>query len=208
MTSEHSQPPVPEPTIISSGAISRLNLQGRREEFVPLSIVDECRGALAKMPEGKTGIVIGSGPKTDFWRSRGWRTLDINPETGADIIHDANRASEIVPDGSLDFVYAEAVTMDPRGLTGVSPARLLHQANKALRIGGKLIVETAHFENNPRTTLPDRNIYIKLLQSHGFHGVAELDEIKYTSEDRSKLHQKVVYYGEKMRNGFQDTREK
>jgi len=187
---------------MSTDAIERLNSQGMREEFAPLKIVDDCREALYAMPGGKEGIVVGSGSNTESWRARGWQTLDIAPGSNADIIHDANWMADILPPESQDYIYAEAIRMDPNGIEGASPARLLNQFNRVLKPGGKLIIETAHFEGIPISTLPDREQYIKLLQDNGFHGIAELGPISYLNPERTKYQQSVVYYGEKKRSGF------
>lgn len=195
---------VPEPLNMASDTIERLNSQGMREKFEPLRIVDECREALYDMPEGKEGIVVGSGPNTELWRAKGWKTLDLDPESNADMILNANEMAGTVAPESQDFVYAEAITMDSKGVKGASPARLLNQFNKVLKPGGKLIIQTAHFEG-VKTSLPNREGYIKLLQAHGFYGIAELGTIHYLDETGSKYEQRVVYYGEKKRAGFETT---
>lgn len=121
---------------LPTNTIASMNAEGLREAFEPLRVVDQAREALYKMPEGKIGIVLGSGPNTGKWRSRGWVTLDVDPQYGADITGDANYLERFVPDGNLDFVYAECITFDPEAKKGVHPVRLLQQANQALRMGG------------------------------------------------------------------------
>jgi hypothetical protein len=51
--------------VISQDAVARLNSEGFRYTWEPLRTVDEAREAAMRMPEGRTGIVIGSGPNTD-----------------------------------------------------------------------------------------------------------------------------------------------
>jgi hypothetical protein len=187
---------------MATDTIKRLNSQGMREKFRPLGIVDECREALSKVPRGKEGIVVGSGSNTESWKARGWKTLDLNPESHADMVLNANWMADAIPPESQDFVYAEAITMDPKGVRGASPARLLDQFNKVLKPGGKLIIQTAHFEGVPETTLPNRVQYTKLLQAHGFHGIAELGPIEHLNREEPAYTQQVTYYGEKRRAGF------
>jgi predicted SAM-dependent methyltransferase len=133
--------------------------------------------------------------------TKGWTTLDIDPNVEPDITIDANLMEEEVPRDSIDYIYAEAITMDPEGMKGVTPARLLQQCNKALKLGGMLIIETANFENYPETTIPGKQTFLTLLQNHGFHGVAELHPmIKHGNT--SERSQKVIYYGKKKRAGY------
>jgi SAM-dependent methyltransferase len=174
-----------------------------RNKFEPLRIVDESREALFSMPEGKQGTVVGSGINTEQWKAKGWKTLDIDPKHRADMIHDANTMTEILPPESQDFIYAELINMDPMGLKGASPARLLQQFNKVLKPDGKLIIKTAHIEGESDSTLPNRNKYIELLKKHGFTGVAELGPIEHYGPEGEIEAQSVIYYGEKKRAGFQ-----
>jgi len=192
---------VPEPMEIGSATISRLNSQGERKKMKQLDIIDSCREALNQMPDGKTGVVLGSGQNTEGWKQRGWKTLDIDPADNPDIVYDANHMDQVVAPESLDFIFAEAVRMDVKGREGVSPARLLQQANETLKMGGKIIIKTAHFENI-KSELPIRQEYVKLLQAHGFHGVAELGPIIWIDKEQGKYNQQVIYYGEKQQQGF------
>ena len=189
---------VPEPQIIATDAVSRLNFEGQREKLPFLDIIDGCREALARMPEGKTGIVIGSGRNTNEWKYRGWKTLDKDPVFEPDLACDANLMSETVPPGSQDFIFAECLTFDPFGEKGVVPARLLAEANKVLKTGGKLIIKTAHEEDTSKSkfmTIPDRRRYMYELQKHGFHGISELGKLEGSM-------QRVIYWGEKVRDGY------
>lgn len=198
-----SHKPVPKPALMGTPAISRLNREGLRTTYEPLNIVDEAREVLARMPESKSGIVLGSGPNTESWKQKGWKTLDINPASKADYTTDANKLETVISPNSQDFLHAEFIRFDPKGVEGVGPGRLLQQANKALKDGGIIIVETAHQEGMP-TTLPDRQDFIKKMADHGFQAVAELHEIKHPGNGASE--QKVVYYGRKLAEGYQEGR--
>lgn len=186
--------------LISPEAIQRLNSEGMRYEWEPLRIVDEGRVAMARMPEGQVGIVIGSGDNTTKWRARGWDTLDIDPTVKADMTIDANELETAITPGSQDYLLAECVTFKPLGEKGVSPARLLQQANKGLKIGGILMVETASFENHPKITIPNRFHFPGLMVAHGFDVVIEVDTCYHSEEDQRQ--QRVVYYGKKVAEGF------
>lgn len=106
---------LPQPLTIGESAVRRFNLQGLRENYPPLNIIDTARIAMSRMPDGKAGIVLGSGPNTTDWRQRGWQTLDIDPLAGADYLIDANRLEEVVHPGSQDFVLAERILFDYSG---------------------------------------------------------------------------------------------
>ena len=107
---------VQPPLHVSVSTISELNKAGERKNHPWLNTVDEMREALYRMPQGKTGIVLGSGQNTDAWKDRGWYTVDVDPNFGADAIHDANEIAQIVPTDSLDYLYAECITMDTLGI--------------------------------------------------------------------------------------------
>jgi SAM-dependent methyltransferase len=193
---------VPEPVNLGADTIWRLNSEGMRGEYEPLTIVDECRDAMRKMPEGHKGIVLGSGDNSSEWRHRGWKTLDIDPMVHADFTADANHLENVLKPASMDYICAEAIRMDPNGIIGVSPARLLHQANMALKPGGKLIIVTANYGGYTEVTLPEKDKYARLMQRHGFQGVIEVHPRNYHQGDLEKFDQKVVYYGVKKRTGY------
>ena len=195
---------VKTPVLISPEAVKRLNGEGVRYGWEPLRIVDEGRIAIARMPEGKSGIVIGSGPNTPEWKTRGWRTLDIDPQAGADMTLDANQLETMVPADSQDFLLSEYLTFDQLGKEGVTPARLLQQANRILKIGGELIIESVSFENLPESTIPNRLEFAELMAKHGYDTVVEVGEYYHFGEDKKE--QRVVYYGKKVASGFDGAR--
>lgn len=191
---------------IADSAVSRLNREGYRNRWEPLDIVDSSREALVRMPEGKTGIVIGSGPNTAEWKGRGWKTLDINPAVGADMTVDANHLETVVMPGTEDYIFAECVKFDPKGNEGVSPSRLLQQANKTLRTGGLIIVEGVNLENYPDASSPPRKQFAALMTQHGFNAVVEVTEYHHFGEDSKE--QRVYYYGRKVATGYDESRTK
>lgn len=190
---------------MGADAITRLNTEGLRKSFEPLKIVDEAREALSVMPQGKMGLVLGSGSNTSEWRSRGWYTLDLDPESRADITGDANDLEVHVPTGILDFVYAECINFDPKAEQGVHSTRLLQQVNKALRNGGELIIRTAHGINVPgRVTVPDKETFAGRMVKHGFRTVVESHKFQsFPHPDGGEFsQQEVVYYGQKVADGY------
>lgn len=197
-----------DPIYVSAQAISRLNAVGERDNFPWLNIVDEMRVALSNMPDGKVGVVIGSGGNTMDWKERGWRTLDIDPSSGADLIYDANWLGAIVFPNSVDYLYAECLTIDPDGVAGVSPARLLNQANRILKQGGILGVKTVSMENpDEGTTIPHRQKFGKAFANHGFNVVVQLHEYfphPSTPNPDGFAEQRVVYYGRKVAEGYSE----
>ncbi len=194
---------VPPPEVIGENAVGRLNLLGEREIYPPLDIIGRARIALSKMPEGKAGIVLGSGPNTADWKRRGWKTLDIDPSVGADYTANANETEKHVALSSQDFIFVETIVFDRRGRKGVGPGRLLQQANAVLRPGGILVIKSAHAEGAPNRQVPDRHWYAGQLQKHGFQAVVEVHDI---NEDPAEqyLDQRVVYYGVKVAEGFSE----
>lgn len=161
-------------------------------QWEPLETISRLRLAMEQMPDGKTGIVLGSGKNTLKWKKRGWLTLDIDPVYQSDFVLDANNL-EALFQNQFDFVLAENITFHPLGINGVSPVRLLDQADKTLKIGGELIIKSAHLENIS-SSLPNRYQYSQLMYSHGFKTVVE---ISGTPTDRQSK-QIVTYYGKKM----------
>lgn len=194
---------IPEPITIGESAIRRLNLRGMHREYPPLEIIDRAREATARMPDGKTGVVLGSGPNTTEWKQRGWQTLDIDSRVGADFTIDANRLEEVLPPNSQDFVLAEAITFDQRGRKGVGRGRLLREANIVLKPGGTLIIRSAHIEGRPTAQIPDRHWFADQLRKHGFQAITEVHDIHRLSEENYQ-DQEVLYYGVKLAEGFSE----
>jgi curved DNA-binding protein CbpA len=160
--------------------------------------------ALNKMPVGKQGVVIGAGGNTENWKERGWKTLDIDPTTGADFIIDANYLEKIASPASQDFLYSEYVKFDPEGWNGVASARILQQANKILKMNGEFVIKSAIFENVPNITTPEKETFLKLLKDHGFEVVTEMGEPhKY---DENKSEQEITYYAKKTGEGYDPSR--
>lgn len=179
-----------------------------QERAAWLRTILEGRTALRKMPEGKSGIVLGSGGNTPAWKERGWRTLDIDPATQADIVINAEKLSTVVMPASEDFIYAEAIRFDPVGLNGVGWGNLLSESNRVLKKGGILVIRTAHKENKPTSTLPNRKDYVKWMARHGFNTVVELRPIRTVPkpEGGEMKEQVVIYYGQKVADGVDESR--
>lgn len=194
---------ISKPTLMAEDTIRRLNSEGFRERFEPLKIVDEAREVLERMPEGKSGIVLGSGPNTKSWKTKGWKTLDIDPSSNADFIVDANQLETLVTPASQDFLMTEFITFDPKGENGVGRGRLLQQANKALKEGATLVVRTAHQEGMA-TYLPDRRDFVHQMTDYGFQTVVELHQIIDSGGNIKE--QEVVYYGKKVAEGYVQNR--
>lgn len=202
ITSISPEQEVPDPVYMAGDAITRLNNAGMRESYKPLDIIDDCREAMARMPRNKVGIVLGSGDNTASWAERGWVTLDIDPKVDPHFALDANYLTDEIPDSSVDYVCAEAIRIDPNGIKGVSPARLLEQANRILKPNGKLIIISANVVGYDTTTLPEVGAYARLLKGHGFQGVIEIHPRNHHQGDLERFDQRVIYYGEKKRSGY------
>jgi len=184
---------------MGEAAIQGLNERGFRETYEPLDIVLTAREAMVHLPYGERGIALGTGPNTESWKQRGWETLDINPNAGADYTQDANYLTETIAPGSMDYVVAECITFDKKSVKGVGRGRLLAQANMALKPGGMVAIVTAYKPYKEGIGLPDKDTYLRQMQEHGFQAVAEMHTIR--SLDKPNQQQRVIYYGRKMAQG-------
>jgi hypothetical protein len=90
------------------------------------------------------------------------------------------------------------------GKEGMTPARLLQQANRVLCGGRSLVIESASFENTSEATVPNRAHFAELMTQHGFDTVVEVSQYHHFGEDKKE--QKVVYYGRKTAEGFDASR--
>lgn len=140
-------------------------------------MIAEAKTAFVRMPEGKRGLVIGSGPNTPQWQRRGWATLDMDPTVDPDFLVNANWLEAFVEPNTFDFVLAERLTFDRTGVRGVRPKRLAASARAILKDGGVLVVQTARHEETPlskkKPTIPLADDVMKNLKDRGFHVTAE-----------------------------------
>lgn len=203
VNSQTLENPVKPPILISDTTITRHLHEGWRYKSRIFQTIAEARAALGQMPEGKQGIVLGSGSNTLEWKAKGWQTLDIDPYWKSDFILDANRLESVVEPGSQDYIYAEHLNLDRKGVRGVGWGRLLQQANLILKEGGILFIRTGTFENSPISQLPPRDQFAQSMAQHGFSTITELHLI---TEYQGITHQDLVYYGRKMAEGFDPTR--
>jgi curved DNA-binding protein CbpA/SAM-dependent methyltransferase len=186
---------------VESVDLNEKNSKGEKENVSPEMIAKE---ALNKMPVDKQGIVLGVGGNTENWKEKGWKTLDIDPTTGADFVIDTNYLEKVVPPASQDFLYSEYIKFDPQGWEGAAPARLLQEANKVLKMNGEFVIKSAIFENVPNVTTPEKETFLKLLKDHGFEVVTEVGEPHKYGENKSE--QEITYYAKKTGEGYDPMR--
>lgn len=148
--------------------------------------------SLSHMVRGKQGIVLGSGKNTNFWKLVGWKTLDIDPKTGADYIADVNYLGGLVPPQSQDLLFAEHVPFGNNGENRIKPERLIQQAEAVLKPDGILIVRTIL---NPDIFDPDQ--FFRLMVCCGFDTQAEY--YSFPDSDTNKI-TGVDYFGQKSLN--------
>lgn len=192
---------VNKPVLMSESTFHRLTNEGGSTNWWALQLVTEGKNIVDnKLSDDQSGIVLGSGDNTQEWKTKGWFTCDINPKFNPDIVVDANDLDERVVPNSQDCLFAECLRFDSLSRNGVSPSRLLNQANKLLREGGILVIETANFEGIENTNVPKRDRYLSLMAKHGFNAVAEV--FPYYDMGGGKLDQKVIYYGKKVVDGY------
>ena len=196
---------VPPYVELSSAAIFTMNEAGLGGSYEPLIIIDEARvPALSHMPEGKYGVVVGSGPNTPEWAERGWCTLDIDPSCRPQVVADANFMAQAFPEhtwGRWDYVLAENIRIDPTGGLGVNPTKLLEEASILLKEGGILTVVSVNgYNKSPGATVPDKDIFAGKMCKLGFTTVVESHLVhKYIRSDGlgEGVQQRVIYYGRK-----------
>lgn len=192
--------------VMSSHAIKTLNRMGAKEGDERLKLIDDCRVAIAKMPQGKRGICVGSGDLTDIWRQRGWETLDLAKEYEPTYAVDANSMIKHLGSDKYDYVYVENISMSNLGgRDGVIRNRLIRQVNAILKKGGKLILQTADFGPLERncTPLPIAEYFLPFLIKSGFKPYLEVaDKTIFQDSSKRSLGERVVYYAEKISDNF------
>lgn len=161
-------------------------------QWEPLQTIDYLHKIMEQMSEDKIGLVLGSGPNTLKWKKRGWLTLDIDPCYQADFVLDANHL-ESISQNQFDFILAEYISFDSSAKRGVSSICLLNQVNKILRIGGELIIKTAHKETN-NLNLPNKYEYAQLMRNYGFKTIVEVGSF----HNIGRGEQTITYYGKKL----------
>lgn len=147
-------------------------------EISCIQLMWQSKEAMHKMPEGKKGIVIGSGGNTAKWHERGWETLDINPNYKSKHIGDANRLSEIVKERNYDFLLSENISIStvslPKPLlNAVGHRNLLLQAHRVLKKDGALIIQTIDSEKKIEDFRPGTNEYAQLMEAYGFTDISK-----------------------------------
>ena len=145
--------------------------------FETCKVVEERRS-----PRGISKLIIGSGGNTDAYKKTGWKTLDIDPVENADYILDANYMSEVILLNSQDIIYYENVSFasDESESSGVYPRRIISESAYALKLNGKLIINTViEFSNGKEgSELLSKNSiklepFLKELVKKGFQPIAK-----------------------------------
>src|SRR5690349_12998940 len=78
------------------------------------SFVSEANKAFIHMPEGKSGIVLGSGEHTNEWQKRGWQAMDYRSEENwkPDIQGNIRDLTSLTQE-NYDYMYAERIPFAP-----------------------------------------------------------------------------------------------
>jgi hypothetical protein len=197
---------------LSSQEIGQLNMEGHRDISPAIRTIDECREAMERMHEGKVGLVIGSGPNTPEWHHRGWMTLDIDASYNPTFAADANTASNVVEEKSLDFLLSEFITLHEIAGTetkvlgraievepAVGHSDLLAESNKLLKLSGRLIIRSVDMAGSEHSNLPVSEEYAQALRDHGFAPVLEIHNIEdFRDPDNRKNGVVITWYAEKV----------
>lgn len=126
--------------------------------------------------KGESMLVVGSGSNSISWRKSGAQTLDIDPTSRADFIGDANKLADVLQGKKFDIIVTEALT---QGDTGVNMKAFLIQAYKALNVGGKIIIFSAHIglmNHAKQFKILDFQETQQLLISSGFENIQAYHE--------------------------------
>lgn len=95
---------------------------------------DEFQGVYGDFTKGKC-LNIGSGFTLE--KGNGWRNLDYNPESGAEIIHDMRKFPWPLEDNSFDCVQASHVM---EHFYGDDVIRVAKEVSRILKVGGYFVV--------------------------------------------------------------------
>ena len=63
---------IPKPVEIAKAGLAWLKIKNWIKKSESLEIVIESKKALSQIPDGKKGIVLGSGGNTKTWKEKGW----------------------------------------------------------------------------------------------------------------------------------------
>lgn len=144
-------------------------------------IVTSCKAAMEKAPPGFY-LAIGVGQNNDTWLKKGWQTLDVDKNTGAKYVMDANKMTDKFESETLDALLVERITLNPFGgpvsggkpdLTALSYEGLLSQAHSLLKKGGKFVLIWADLGLYDMKYHFHTNDLQELFKKHGFTAVFE-----------------------------------
>ncbi len=183
--------------VISSGHLKELLRKGLKDKLPWLQLIGDARAALGKMPESKTGLVVGAGNKTSEWQQKDWQTADIDNSYKPDHTIDANLDLIRLGKENFDFVLAERLA-GMGSIPGVNFHSFVNQAKEVLKPGGILIIDTINHSQKGQT-IPNLQEMGKLLKKAGFEFTAELGGIypKENTRTGEPFQQKIIYYAQK-----------
>jgi SAM-dependent methyltransferase len=137
---------------------------------------------IARLPQGTRILELGCG---QIKRCPTAVTLDINPDSMADVVHDLNSFPYPFDDNAFDIVIAEHVLEHLGDLI-----RVVEELHRILKPGGLLYVEVPHFSSNDHFTDPTH------LHAFGFRSFdyfvpgEDLSRYKYS---KAKFKKQKVY---------------
>lgn len=202
---EHRETDSPQqirpPALVPDSLASELDKKGLRWE--PTDIIMENRKAMYVLPPGKKGVVVGSGKNSFYWKSRGWKTLDIDPNSKADTIADVKNLEHFFIPKSQDYICVEYIPFSSEKNTLYStadPEVFLQQANKVLKSGGELIIKSAHFEKPSHAGNPNMTVFPDMLAMHGFEVVVEMGTETHMDPELGRYFE-ITYHAKKITEG-------
>lgn len=104
------------------------------------------RDEIARLPRDARVLELGCGPKRVVAHAVG---VDVNPRSGADVIHDLNRFPYPFESESFDWVVAEHVLEHLDNVLAV-----VEEVHRLLKPGGRFVVEVPHFSSSEFFTDP------------------------------------------------------
>lgn len=125
------------------------------------------------LPPSKQGLVIASGPKTKEWKKKGWKTLDIDPAFGSDVVGDAYKGETFDLVGSVDTVLYESFAFS--GPESIKAA--VELVDPKIKSGGNVIIRSTIISKHNGTD------WVESYNPPGYAGLGSVENAISALED-------------------------
>jgi SAM-dependent methyltransferase len=130
-------------------------------------------------------LVLGSGrdrTQTDAV------TMDIQPRTNPDVVHDLNVRPWPIADDSFEVIYCKDIIEHVDDVV-----RVMEEIHRVGKAGGKVVILTPHYSCANSFTDPTHKHHLGLFSFDYFTGENEWDF--YTTARFRRLSRRIVFYG-------------